>query len=416
MSAPPATRRLAAVLAADVVGYSRLMGEDEAGTQRKMTDWIAQTVRPLITSHNGRIFKLMGDGVLAEFGSVVDAVQCALEWQRLPTPAFAVRIGVNLGDIIVEGDDIFGEGVNIAARLEAQADPGTICISDVVHGQIKNKVDVRMDDLGSLSLKNIADPVRTWQIAPEDDAAPTAAFELPEKPSIAVLPFDNMSTDPEYAFLADGISEDLITALSKVRWFFVIARNSTFTYKGQAVDIKRVGRELGVRYVMEGSVRKAGNRVRVTAQLIEAATGHHVWAERYDREIEDIFDLQDEMTQTIIGAVEPEISAVERAAVSSKAPETLDAWEIFQRGVFHMWSYSQEDHANALKFLTRASELDPNFGPAHAYRAYVHYQGVVMHWSDNFEASLREGMIAARKALAADPEMRLPSSPLVAST
>ena len=403
MSPQKPNRRLAAIVAADVVGYSRLMGADETGTQQALAAWVNDTVAPLITSHGGRVVKLMGDGVLAEFGSVVDAVQCAVDWQSQPEPPFVCRIGVNLGDIIVEGDDIFGDGVNLAARLEGAAEEGGICISDVVQAQVRNKLDLHLEDLGELSLKNIAEPVRAWSIVPGRTAAPAQTLDLPEKPSIAILPFDNMSTDPEYAFLADGITEDLITALSKVRWFFVIARNSTFTYKGQAVDIKKVGVELGVKYVMEGSVRKAGNRVRVTAQLIDAANGHHVWAERYDREIEDIFDLQDEMTQTIIGAVEPEISAVERARVSSKAPDNLDAWESYQRGVYHMWSYSEGDHENALKFLTRASDLDPDFAPAHAYRAYVHYQGCVMHWSEDFDASLRDGMIAARKALAADP-------------
>lgn len=403
MSPQRPNRRLAAIVAADVVGYSRMMGQDEAGTQQALAVWIDGTVAPLIASHGGRVVKLMGDGVLAEFASVVDAVQCAVDWQSRTDPPFTCRIGVNLGDIIVEGEDIFGEGVNLAARLEGVAEEGGICISDIVQSQVRNKLDLHLEDLGELSLKNIAEPVRAWSIVPGREVAPEQAFDLPEKPSIAILPFDNMSTDPEYAFLADGITEDLITALSRVRWFFVIARNSTFTYKGQAVDIKKVGAELGVKYVMEGSVRKAGNRVRVTAQLIDAANGHHVWAERYDREIEDIFDLQDEMTQTIIGAVEPEISAVERARVSSKAPDTLDAWESYQRGVYHMWSYSEADHDNALKFLTRASELDPDFAPAHAYRAYVHYQGVVMHWSADFDASLRDGMIAARKALSTDP-------------
>ena len=403
MSDQKAYRRLAAILAADVVGYSARMSADEAGTQAQMSAWIAERIRPLIEKHGGRIVKLMGDGILAEFASVVDAVSCALEWQGDADPAFACRIGINLGDIIAEGGDIFGDGVNIAARLEGVAEPGGICISDFVQSQVKNKVEAELEDLGEMSLKNIPEPMRVWRLIAGHQAEVAAPLALPEKPSIAILPFDNMSTDPEYAYLADGMSEDLITALSKVRWFFVIARNSTFTYKGQAVDITRIGRELGVKYVMEGSVRKAGNRVRVTAQLIDAVTGGHVWAERYDRQLDDIFDLQDEMTQTIIGAVEPEISAVERARVSSKAPETLDAWESFQRGVHHMWSYSEGDHENALKFLTRATELDPGFAPAHAYLAYVHYQGCVMHWSEDFDASLAAGMASARRAMLADP-------------
>ncbi len=402
MTDPRPNRRLAAILAADVVGYSAKMNADEVGTQRGVSTWIDETVRPLIAAHHGRVVKLMGDGVLAEFASVVDAVACAVAWQQGAHPEYPCRIGVNLGDVIVEGEDIFGEGVNVAARLEGVAEAGGICISDIVQAQVRRKLEIQLEDLGEMSLKNIPEPLRVWRIAAGGPAASGEALPLPDKPSIAVLPFDNMSADPDYAYLADGISEDLITALSKVRWFFVIARNSTFTYKGQAVDITRVGRELGVKYVMEGSVRKAGNRVRITAQLIDAATGRHVWAERYDREIADIFDLQDEMTQTIIGAVEPEISAVERAQVSAKAPETLDAWQSYQRGVYHMWSYSAEDHQNALDFLTRATDLDPGFAPAHAYLAYVHYQGCIMHWSDDFDASLNAGMVAARRALAAD--------------
>lgn len=398
-------RRLSAILAADVVGYSRLMESDETGTLRALSEVLDHSVTPLITKFQGRVVKLMGDGVLAEFGSVVDAVSCADEWQNVMASEHAsspirFRIGVNLGDVIIQADDIFGDGVNIAARLETLADPGGICVSGTVHREVRAKLDLQFRDLGVKTVKNISEPLHVFAI--ERDKTVDIDLSLPDKPSIAILPFDNMSGEAEQDYLADGITEDLITALSKVRWFFVIARNSTFSYKGKAIDVTKVGRELGVKYVMEGSVRKAGNRVRVTAQLIDATNGHHVWAERYDRQIEDIFDLQDEMTQTIIGAVEPEISAAERARVSAKPPDNLDAWECFQRGVWHMWTYSKDDHENALKFLTRASELDPGFAPAHAYRGYVHYQSVVMHWSDDFKASLNNGMIAARKALAAD--------------
>ncbi|MEP2028145.1 MAG: tetratricopeptide repeat protein [Paracoccaceae bacterium] len=398
-------RRLAAIVAADVVGYSGLMESDEVGTLRAVSQLIDDVISPLITDHDGRVVKLMGDGILAEFGSVVDAVNCADSWQSLMSSDHAgslisFRIGVNQGDIITQEDDIFGEGVNIAARLEGLAEPGGICISGAVYHEVRNRLALRYRDLGKKSVKNISEPLRVFAIEREIEL--DIDLSLPDKPSIAVLPFDNMSGDQDQEYLADGITEDLITALSKVRWLFVIARNSTFSYKGKATDIKQVGRELGVKYVMEGSLRKAGNRVRITAQLIDATNGHHVWAERYDRQIEDIFDLQDEMTQTIIGAVEPEISAVERAQVASKPPENLDAWECFQRGVWHMWSYNQADHENALRYLTKASELDPDFAPAHAYRGYVHYQSVVMHWSKDFENSLDEGMKAARKALAAD--------------
>lgn len=398
-------RRLSAILAADVAGYSRLMESDEAGTLRALSQVLDQSITPLITKYQGRVVKLMGDGLLAEFGSVVDAVSCADEWQTVMASEHAsgpirFRIGINLGDVIIQADDIFGDGVNIAARLEALAEPGGICVSGTVHREVRAKLDLQFRDMGEKTVKNITEPLHVFAI--ERDKTVDIDLSLPDKPSIAVLPFDNMSGEAEQEYLADGITEDLITALSKVRWFFVIARNSSFTYKGKAIDITKVGRELGVKYVMEGSVRKAGNRVRVTAQLIDATNGHHVWAERYDRQIEDIFDLQDEMTQTIIGAVEPEISAAERARVSAKPPDNLDAWECFQRGVWHMWTYSKDDHENALKYLTRASELDPGFAPAHAYRGYVHYQSVVMHWSEDFKASLNNGMIAARKALAAD--------------
>ena len=398
-------RRLSAILAADVVGYSRLMEGDETGTLRALSRLIDEVIAPLIANHHGRVVKLMGDGLLAEFGSVVDAVSCADAWQSLMTADYAAdpirfRIGVNQGDIIIQDSDIFGEGVNIAARLEGLAEPDGICISGAVYREVRNRLPLQFRDLGFKTVKNISEPLHVYCV--ERELVVDIDLSLPDKPSIAILPFDNMSGDPEQEYLADGITEDLITALSKVWWFFVIARNSTFSYKGKAPDIKSVGRELGVKYVMEGSLRKVGNRVRITAQLIDATNGHHVWAERYDRQIEDIFDLQDEMTQTIIGAVEPEISAVERARVASKPPESLDAWECFQRGVWHMWSYGKDDHENALKYLTKASELDPAFAPAHAYRGYVHYQSVVMHWSKDFKTSLDEGMKAARKALAAD--------------
>ncbi|SDW58561.1 TolB amino-terminal domain-containing protein [Ruegeria halocynthiae] len=407
-------RKLAAILAADVVGYSNLMSEDEAGTFKALSVLLRDSIRPMIERHGGSIVKLMGDGLLAEFASATDAVTCASEWQSAATDgnSFQFRIGVNLGDIIHRNGDIFGNSVNIAARLEALADPGGICVSASVRDQIARSSDLRFVDLGPQKVKNLNEPVQVFSVLPGNAervarprAEPVAPVLAPlDKPSIAVLPFDNMSEDGDQDYLADGITEDLITALSRIRWFYVIARNSTFTYKGKAVDVKAVSRELGVRYVLEGSIRCAGGRVRVTAQLIDASDGHHVWAERYDRQLEDIFELQDEMTQTIIGAVEPEISAVERARVAGKSPDSLDAWESFQRGVFHMWSYSQDDHDAALSFLTRASELDPGFAPAHAYRAYVHYQSVVMHWvkTDEMQVELDAGLEAGHKALAAD--------------
>ncbi len=409
-------RRLAAILAADVVGYTRLMGDDEAGTLAALKAHRQEFIEPKIADHNGRLVKLMGDGALVEFSSVIDALACAAELQSgmaernkqaTDRPQITFRIGINLGDVIVEGDDLYGDGVNLAARLEGLAEPGGICISAKVYDEVKNKLALAYEDLGEREVKNVTEPVRVYLIVPEraegvGAPAPDKELSLPEKPSIAVLPFDNMSGDPDQDFLADGITEDLITALSKIRWFFVIARNSTFTYKGQAVEVKQVAKDLGVRYVLEGSVRKAGNRVRITAQLIDATTGRHVWAERYDRQLEDIFDLQDEMTQTIVGAVEPELSAAERERVSTKQPDNLDAWQSYQRGLWHMWRYAHDDHPLSLEFLTRATELDPRFAPAYAYASYVHYQNVIMGWTDDIQRSLEDGMAAAKKALELD--------------
>jgi len=403
-------RRLAAILAADVVGYTTLVQADEAGTLRRMKAIWAEVFETNVSGHRGRIFKTMGDGALAEFASVVDAVVCAVAIQNAlrarnagapDGPPIDFRIGVNLGDIVVDGDDVLGDGVNIAARLEAAAPPGGVLTSDHVHSQIRGKVGVSFIDAGEVSLKNIDGPLRVWRW--EVEAAPAGAVpEARERLSIAVLPFNNMSADPEQEFLADGISEDIITGLSKIRWFLVIARNSTFTYKGQAVDVKRVAKELGVRYVLEGSVRRAGNRIRVTAQLIDAATGLHVWAERYDRELADIFDLQDEITRTIVGQVEPEISAAERDRAVQRRTENLGAWECYQRGLWNMWGFGQAGHQKALELLTRATELDPNFSTAYAYLCYAYYEGVVMGWPDDPAHDLDLGMAAARRALRID--------------
>ncbi len=409
-------RRLAAIFAADVVGYSRLMGADEAGTLARLKSLRRELVQPKIAGSRGRIVKLMGDGLLAEFASVVEAVQCAVDIQQdmasreadLPAERrIRLRIGVNLGDIIVEGSDIYGDGVNVAARLEGLAEPGGICISGKVYEEVRNKLPTAFEDLGEQEVKNIAEPVRVYRWTGAADQEPggagaEAALPLPDKPSIAVLPFENMSGDPEQEYLADGICEDLITALSKIRWFFIIARNSTFTYKGRAVEVTQVARELGVRYVIEGSVRKAGNRVRITAQLIDATTGRHVWAERYDRDLADIFELQDEMTQTIVAAVEPELGAAERERALSKPPGNLDAWETCQRGLWHLWRFDREDNAKAPSLLQRAQELDPGFAAAYAHEAYSHFVNVIMGWAEDPDRTLAAGMAAAKKALALD--------------
>lgn len=409
-------RRLAAILAADVVGYTALMGADEAGTLQRLTELRQEILEPLITEHRGRIVKLMGDGLLVEFASAVDSVVCAMAWQEKVATHEAdgdrdkglrFRIGINLGDVIVEGGDLHGDGVNIAARLEGLAEPGGICLSGDAYRQVKGKTEAEFEDMGDLALKNVAEPVRVYRIATSRSSTGVASQEanalpLPDKPSIAVLPFDNMSGDPEQEYLADGISEDLITALSKIRWFFVIARNSTFTYKSRAVDVTQVAKDLGVRYVVEGSVRKGGNRVRITAQLIDATTGQHVWAERYDRELADIFALQDEMAQTIVAAIEPELGAAERERAVRKAPENLDAWEIYQRGLWNMWTFIEEDNAEARSLFGRACELDPSFAAAYAHEAYSHYVNVVMGWTADPKASLAAGMTAAKKALVLD--------------
>jgi adenylate cyclase len=376
----------------------------------------AEFIDPEIASHGGRIVKLMGDGALVEFPSVVDSVACAVGIQRGMAKRNAgvpedkrvdFRIGINLGDIIIEGDDIYGDGVNVAARLEALAEPGGICVSGMVHENIVGKLDHSFTDDGKQTVKNISRPVRVWRwsegasdIAPVPSAS--AVLPLPDKPSIAVLPFDNMSDDQEQEYFADGISEDLITALSKIRWFFVIARNSSFTYKGQAVEVTQIARELGVRYVIEGSVRKAGSRVRITAQLIDATTGRHVWAERYDRDLADIFELQDEMAQTIAGAVEPELSAAERERAARKAPENLDAWETYQRGLWHLWSFTRGDNTEAQRVLRRAQELDPSFATAYAFESYSHYLDAMLGFSEAPGESLTAALTAAKRALALD--------------
>ena len=324
-------RRLAAILSADVAGYSRLMGDDEAGILAALKAHRAAVVDPEIAAHNGRIVKLMGDGALVEFASVVDAVECAVAVQQgmakrnadVPDgKRIAFRIGVNLGDIIVEGDDIYGDGVNVAARIQEIAEPGGVALSSIAHDQIAGKVEAAFKDAGEHDLKNIAKPVRVFHWADGSDApaVEAAPLALPDKPSIAVLPFVNMSPDADQEFFSDGISEDIITALSKFRSLFVIARNSSFSFKGQSIEVKDIGHKLGVRYVVEGSVRRAGNRVRITAQLIDAVADTHLWAERYDRDLDDIFAVQDEVTHAIVTAIEPTLGSAERDRAHRKPP------------------------------------------------------------------------------------------------
>ena len=362
-------RRLAAILAADMVGYSRLMGADEEGTIARQRAHRAELIDPQIASHGGRIVKTMGDGLLVEFGSVVDAVKCAVAVQEGMTKRAAgepddlrirYRIGVNLGDIVVDGDDILGDGVNIASRLEGLAQPGGICVSAKVFDEIGNKLDVAYEDLGSQDVKNIATPVHAYRVMLDRGPAlsGTAPLPLPDKPSIAVLPFDNMSGDPEQEYFADGIAEDIITALSRFHWFFVIARNSSFSYKGTSPDIRQVAEELGVQYVLEGSVRKGGNRVRITAQLIDALTARHVWAERYDRDLDDIFTVQDEISEAITTAVAPAFVSAEAQRAERKAPENFDAWDYVMRGNWHLWR-GKDDVFEARRLFEIALDLDP---------------------------------------------------------
>ncbi len=374
------TRRLAAVLAADVAGYSRLMGGDEEGTLARLKAVRKAVVDFKIEQHRGRIVKTTGDGLLVEFASAVDAARCAVEVQSgmagqnadLPQDKrIEFRIGIHVGDIIIDDNDIFGDGVNIAARLEGIADPGGICISDDAHRQIRGKIDVAYDDMGFQVLKNIAEPMRAWRFltnasspaAPPANQSPEVVqpLALPDKPSIAVLPFQNMSSDPEQEFFADGIAEDVITILSRYPSLFVIARNSSFSFKGRAAGVKQVGRELGVRYVLEGSLRKSGNRVRVTAQLVEAETGNHVWAERYDRDLADIFSVQDEITQATTIAIAPAIADAEQQRAMRKPPASLDAWGAYQRGMWHLGKASAEDDSLAGKFFQQAIDIDPMF-------------------------------------------------------
>ncbi len=410
-------RKLTAILAADVVGYSRLMGADETGTHTALKLLLDEVFEPAIAENSGRTVKLMGDGVLAEFGSAVDAVSCAARLQRdvamrtrevSEDSRIQFRIGVNLGDVIVEGSDIFGDGVNIAARLESLADPGGICISNKVYEEVRDRVDQRFEDLGEQHFKNIDQPVRSWRWVPESSAAGEPAlarspvFALPDKPSIAVLPFDNMSTDPDQEFFADGMAEDIITALSRMPWFFVTARNSSFTYKGHAVDVKQVSAELGVRYVLEGSVRKSANRLRITAQLIDATTGQHVWAERYDRDVADIFDVQDEVTQAIVGAVAPEFLATEAKKAKRKDPAKLDAWECVMRGRALLWKLDREKAVEARALFERAISLDPTGEFGASDLALVYFLEAYYRWSDVPADSLEKMLSMAEFAVASD--------------
>jgi adenylate cyclase len=386
-------RRLAAILAADIAGYSRLMGADELGTLAGLRTARRDRVDPNIAMHNGRIVKTTGDGMLVEFASAVDAVTCAMAVQdqmaeNTSTPDIKFRIGINVGDIITESGDIFGDGVNIAARVENECEPGRVYLSDDAYRQVRGKTAFAFDDLGERSLKNIDRPVRIYSVRSASFPAAAGSVQalekknlsLPDRPSIAVLPFSNMSGDPEQEYFADGMVEDILTALSQFKSLFVIARNSSFTYKGRAVDVKQVGRELGVRYVLEGSVRKAGGRMRITGQLIDAATGSHLWADKIDGALEDVFDLQDEVTTRVVGAIEPSVTRAEITRAQAKSTSCLDAYDLYLKALAAHYSQTRADTEKALLLLEEAHRVDPSYVWVKAFEAYIHCLRIGQGW------------------------------------
>jgi TolB-like protein/class 3 adenylate cyclase/tetratricopeptide (TPR) repeat protein len=419
-------RRLAAILAADVEGYSRLMGADEVGTLRDLTQR-RSILDGLIASHRGRIANTAGDSVLAEFGSAVDAVQCAAEAQVAlaeansglsPDHQINFRIGVHVGDVMIKGGDLFGDGVNIAARLQTLASAGGTCISGAAHDQVRKILPFAFTDLGAQQVKNIEEPVRAFAVSAKGASviagksmisADQRPLALPDKPSIAVLPFQNMSGDPEQEYFADGMVEDIITALSKFKSLFVIARNSSFTYKGKPVDIKQAGRELGVRYVLEGSVRKAGGRVRITGQLIDCETGTHLWADRFEGSLEDVFNLQDEVTGSVVGAIAPKVERAEIDRARRKPVENLNAYDCFLRGLAHTRVVTRESYDEALRLFYRAIELDPDFSTPYGLAARCYNIRMLQGWRterDREEAETRR-MASRVSAIGLDDALAL---------
>jgi TolB-like protein/tetratricopeptide (TPR) repeat protein len=399
-------RRLAAILAADVAGYSRLMGVDEEGTLAALKAYRRELIDPKIAEHRGRIVKTTGDGALVEFASAVDATRCAMEIQRVMAERNATvpedhriefRIGINVGDIILDEGDIYGDGVNIAARIETLAKPGSICISDNAYRQIKGKLALEVNDMGEQPLKNIAEPVRVYMVAEKPSAR--APLALPDKPSIAVLPFQNMSGDPEQEYFADGMAEEILTALSRCKWLFVIARNSSFTYKGKAVDIRQVGRELGVRYVLEGSVRRGGNRLRFTGQLIDAISGAHIWGDRFEGELSDVFELQDRITESVVATIEPKIQLAEIERLKNKPAANLDAYDLLLRAQQLEYEFTEESVLSALRCAQEALVIDPSYAPAMAMAAYCYGERRFQGWTREIEKETAEGLRLAKQAL-----------------
>jgi adenylate cyclase len=411
-------RKLAAILAADVVGYSRLMGADEEGTLAALKQHRQSVFDPAVAAHNGRVVKLIGDGTIVEFGSVVEAVHCALAVQRsnglipdeaLRQPKIVLRIGINLGDVIIEGDDIYGDGVNIAARLEPLAEPGGICVSSIVNESIGNRIDVRFRDAGEIAVKNIDRPIRVWKwhpgATPELAKAADKLSPIAATASIAILPFTNMSGDPEQEYFSDGITEDIITDLSKIAGLTVIARNSSFAYKGRSVDIRTVGRELGVHSVLEGSIRRAGNRVRITAQLIDAANGAHLWADRYDRDLTDIFAVQDDVTQRIVEALKITLSPAEKERLADTETRNVAAYDCVLRGREFMLAKEKNlgTFQQAIKYFKEALEHDPNYSVAYACLGFGYMFDYQNRWTEDPDKSLSIAKEYARQAIEKDP-------------
>ncbi len=420
MSSPSdqtAHRRLAAILAADVAGYSDLMSKDEEGTLSRLRKLRREVIEPRIRSYHGRLVKTVGDGFLVEFSSPVEAVRCAVDLQEAAlvlsaheaTGAFQMRIGINLGDIIIDEDgDIYGDGVNIASRLEQMALPGGICISGKVYEEVRDKLSYDFRDKGEHRFKNIARPIKVYSlladVSDQQEQSEPYPIRLLDRPSIAVLPFTNMSRDPEQEYLADGIVEDIIAALSRFRSFFVIARNSTFTYKGRHTSVLQIGRELGVRYVLEGSVRRSGKRVRITAQLVDAMTGVHLWAEHYDGVIADVFELQDLITASVVGAIQPSIRTAEIERVRRKRPESLDAYDLVMQALPCVWALDHAANQEATRLLEKALRLDPNYPLALSLAAWCRGQRVVYNWSTNIAEDKRETLRQAQAATALAPD------------
>jgi adenylate cyclase len=408
-------RRLSAILAADVVGFSSLMGRDEEGTLARVKSLRTEVISPKVAEHAGRVFKTTGDGILVEFASPVEAVRCAVRIQEAlasapsqdsPTP-LQLRIGINLGDIIVEEDgDVYGDGVNVAARLEQLAEPGGVCISSKVLEEVRHRLPYSFDDCGEQRVKNIERPIKVYALSNAYAGVSTGlrlAPALPDKPSIAVLPFDNMSGDPEQEFFADGIADDIITGLSRLRWLFVIARHSTFTFKGKAADVRQVARDLSVRYVLEGSVRKAGNRVRIAAQLIDAGEGRHIWAERYDRQLDDLFAVQDEITDSVVASIEPQLYAEEGFRAATKPAGSIDAWGLTVRAQILLGRLEQQANHEAQGLAREALRMDPKYARAHAVLGWTNMWAGFCHWEPDEEVAYYRAMQHAGDAIALDP-------------